>query len=119
MIIYSRHCDVESSDEYYGADYSFWDETKAALCGPYNTYEEASEAYKKHTEHLANLKKNKETKTTMILYFENDENPKPDGYNGAGFYFWDETESCCYGPYKTYKEAEDALNKYAEHLTQQ
>lgn len=38
------------------------------------------------------------------------------GYQGPGWYFWDETEAYCYGPYKSEKAAEIALNKYAEKL---
>lgn len=38
------------------------------------------------------------------------------GYQGPGWYFWDETEAYCYGPYKSEKEAEIALNRYAETL---
>ncbi len=31
-----------------------------------------------------------------------------------GWYFWDETWTTVYGPYKTEKEAEEALRDYAE-----
>lgn len=28
------------------------------------------------------------------------------GFNGAGWYFWDETEAYCYGPYESAEIAE-------------
>jgi hypothetical protein len=46
------------------------------------------------------------------------ENAKSRGWNGTGYYFWDEADGqYCYGPYKTYNEALIAFEKYAEHLT--
>lgn len=38
------------------------------------------------------------------------------GWNGQGWYFWDETQAYCYGPFETEKKAEQALINYAETL---
>jgi len=38
------------------------------------------------------------------------------GFDGPGWYFWDETESQCYGPYETKELAELKLQEYAEWL---
>lgn len=47
------------------------------------------------------------------------ENAKSRGWNGAGYYFWDEADGqYCYGPYKTYNEALAAFDEYAKNLTQ-
>lgn len=46
--------------------------------------------------------------------FEDAENR---GWNGAGWYFWDEADGqYCYGPYSTYTVAYEELNKYAKTL---
>lgn len=39
------------------------------------------------------------------------------GFAGEGFYFWNETEANCYGPYDTKHEAEAALDEYAKTLS--
>jgi hypothetical protein len=39
-----------------------------------------------------------------------------DGYTNPGWYFWDETESYCHGPYINYQETVGAMSKYAETL---
>jgi hypothetical protein len=39
-----------------------------------------------------------------------------DGWNGPGWYFWDETWANCHGPYLTREEAVAAVIKYAESL---
>lgn len=39
-----------------------------------------------------------------------------DGWNGIGWYFWDETWSRCHGPYTSKQEAVAAIIKYAESL---
>jgi hypothetical protein len=44
------------------------------------------------------------------------ENAVERGYKGVGWYFWDEVEQDCYGPYLTYDQALVALDKYAENL---
>lgn len=47
---------------------------------------------------------------------------KEAGYTTPGWYWWDETYACCYGPYKTQLLAEQAKNQYylqlnaAEHF---
>lgn len=38
------------------------------------------------------------------------------GWDGPGWYFWDETEAYCHGPFTTKSEAEAAKTKYAEQL---
>jgi hypothetical protein len=38
------------------------------------------------------------------------------GYEGPGWYFWDETQSNCYGPYKTANGAARAKNKYCHEV---
>jgi hypothetical protein len=38
------------------------------------------------------------------------------GYNGPGWYFWDETESLCYGPYGSREEAAEKMREYATTL---
>jgi len=56
----------------------------------------------------------------MIEYIEdnaeNSWNLSYYGFCGEGFYFWDETEACCYGPYSTRDEAQKSLEKYIERL---
>jgi hypothetical protein len=53
------------------------------------------------------------------LNFPNDKDLEYRGYNGKGYYFWDEADGqYCYGPYSTYDEALVAFDKYAENLTQ-
>lgn len=41
------------------------------------------------------------------------------GYDGPGWYFWDETQSNCIGPFPDVLEATDALHRYAQHLSQE
>jgi hypothetical protein len=50
------------------------------------------------------------------LYFPNNKDLESRGYSGKGYYFWDEAEQDCYGPYLTYDQALVALDKYAENL---
>jgi hypothetical protein len=38
------------------------------------------------------------------------------GWNGIGWYFWDEVGQNCYGPYNTALEAEMAVDEYAKTL---
>ncbi len=38
------------------------------------------------------------------------------GYEGPGWYFWDETWAYCHGPYASREEASVAVNKYTEWL---
>ena len=38
------------------------------------------------------------------------------GYSTPGWYFWDETEAYCRGPYTTEAEAVQALRDYAHSL---
>lgn len=38
------------------------------------------------------------------------------GWDGQGWYFWDETEAYCHGPFGTRDEAVNAEEKYAEVL---
>ena len=38
------------------------------------------------------------------------------GWVGPGWYFWDETETECYGPYISAKQAELKLKEYANGL---
>lgn len=46
--------------------------------------------------------------------------PWPDGkmagYEGPGWYYWDETWAYCHGPYKTREATVLALADYCEHL---
>ena len=44
------------------------------------------------------------------------EDARDQGWNGPGWYFWDETEAYCHGPWKSAKEAEKELKKYALSL---
>ena len=39
-----------------------------------------------------------------------------DEKKSAGWYFWDETGADCVGPYESRKDAEKALQDYAEYL---
>lgn len=41
------------------------------------------------------------------------------GYNGPGYYFWDETQAYCHGPYAQVADAVIALNHYVERLNQE
>jgi len=51
------------------------------------------------------------------LNFPNDKDLESRGYNGKGYYFWDEADGqYCYGPYSTYDQALVAFDKYAENL---
>ena len=38
------------------------------------------------------------------------------GYNGPGWYFWDETQTQCYGPYKTALKAHEESWRYAKEV---
>lgn len=38
------------------------------------------------------------------------------GYTEPGYYFWDETQAYCHGPYKTVAEANHYLYHYCQHL---
>lgn len=38
------------------------------------------------------------------------------GYDGPGWYFWDEVQMYCYGPYKTADDARLAEQEYADTL---
>jgi len=40
------------------------------------------------------------------------------GYDGPGWYFWDETQTICHGPYDTSKIAETNLHAYGVQLNQ-
>jgi hypothetical protein len=45
------------------------------------------------------------------------ENSDIAGYRGPGWYFWDETQAGCYGPYNSKEEAEWWLEEYARYLS--
>lgn len=53
----------------------------------------------------------------MVQYISE---PFPDaeisGYTSPGWYFWDEAQSHCYGPYESQGQAESALEQYASSL---
>lgn len=38
------------------------------------------------------------------------------GYDGPGWYFWEETWCYLHGPFGTIEECRDALNKYCETI---
>jgi hypothetical protein len=38
------------------------------------------------------------------------------GWQGAGWYFWDESDAYCHGPYTSFEEADEAMYKYALEL---
>lgn len=38
------------------------------------------------------------------------------GYTTAGWYFWDETQAYCHGPFSTQEKAKAKLKEYAENL---
>jgi len=38
------------------------------------------------------------------------------GYQGPGWYFWDETQSDCVGPYPSRRKAEEATERYGRYL---
>ena len=38
------------------------------------------------------------------------------GYEGEGFYFWDETWTCLFGPFDTQEQCLEACKKYARDL---
>jgi hypothetical protein len=38
------------------------------------------------------------------------------GYSEPGYYFWDETDAYCHGPYTTREKAVAAMAKYARNL---
>ena len=48
-----------------------------------------------------------------LIYLEQGE--EGSGFNGAGFYFWDET-SYLHGPYLSEDESREALDKYVKDL---
>jgi len=51
------------------------------------------------------------------LNFPNDKDLESRGYNGRGYYFWDEADGqYCHGPYLTHDQALIAFDKYAENL---
>jgi len=52
---------------------------------------------------------------TGLKWFDFMEGPKPMPY---GYYFWDETQTQCFGPYAEYPEAAKGLQQYAKELAQ-
>ena len=48
--------------------------------------------------------------------FDNENDAKLSYWNGEGWYFWDETESICYGPYDTEELARDGEIKYCKEI---
>lgn len=48
---------------------------------------------------------------------------KPDGvdcgWNGIGWYFWDETEAWCHGPYESASVAKLKLSEYVNELNEE
>jgi hypothetical protein len=51
-----------------------------------------------------------------IEYLDEFEDGGRAGWRGLGWYFWDETEAYCYGPFQDRVLAEEALKKYIETL---
>ena len=45
-----------------------------------------------------------------------EEDAKRAGWDGPGWYFWDETWCTLHGPFSTFKECRAALKAYAETL---
>lgn len=59
------------------------------------------------------------TTTTVVCYDEWPGDPLDGelaGYDGPGWYFWDETQAYCHGPFGTKEDAESALTSYCESL---
>ena len=52
----------------------------------------------------------------LINPYDKTIHPSLYGWNGPGWYFWDETEAHCYGPFETAEEANKKLKEYAETL---
>lgn len=44
------------------------------------------------------------------------EDLKAAGYDGPGWYFWDETGAHCHGPFSTREESKENLELYARNL---
>jgi hypothetical protein len=42
--------------------------------------------------------------------------PRIDGFSGPGWYFWDESWTCVYGPYRSAQEARAKCTEYAKLL---
>ena len=58
-----------------------------------------------------------ETITMIRYYYDHDkEDLNNTGFSGEGWYFWDETQSRCYGPYGGYVDVWDNKNKYIKKL---
>lgn len=38
------------------------------------------------------------------------------GFTKPGWYFWDETQAYCHGPYETREEAEASIKEYCEKV---
>jgi len=53
---------------------------------------------------------------SVRYYDEESQGLKDAGYEGPGWYFWDETESFCYGPFESKSEAETKCIEYASTL---
>lgn len=49
---------------------------------------------------------------SWVFYFDDDKDFVCEGYKGAGWYFWDETETYLIGPFTTQDRADIALNVY-------
>jgi hypothetical protein len=52
----------------------------------------------------------------FFYYKEPFEDAKLAGWNGEGWYYWDETQSYCHGPFKDLSEANKHREKYIKHL---
>lgn len=53
----------------------------------------------------------------MVEYIDKEfEFSKERGYEGPGYYFWDEGQVNVFGPYKTKEEAESENHRYARDI---
>jgi len=51
-----------------------------------------------------------------VYHDEDKENLQGDGYDGPGWYFWDEMWGELHGPFGTLEECKQILNAYASNL---
>lgn len=49
-------------------------------------------------------------------YFYNKEHVMWSGYDGPGWYFWDEVQRYCYGPYPSALKAHEESMRYAKEV---
>ena len=59
---------------------------------------------------------NMKTLADLVVWLDSVEDPDLCNFSTPGWYFWDETQSTCYGPYETWLDCYNQLCNYSEAL---